>query len=32
MSKVDWINWKTEPKEVINPQLIEEKMIQIKIQ
>ena len=26
MSKVDWINWKTEPKEVINPQLIEEKM------
>ena len=26
MSKVDWINWKTEPKEIINPDKIEEHM------
>lgn len=26
MSKVDWITWKTDPKEVINPDKIEEKI------
>ena len=24
MSKVDWITWKTDPKEIINPHTIEE--------
>ena len=28
MAKVDWITWKTEPNEIINPDLVEEKVQQ----
>lgn len=26
MAKVDWINWKTDPKDIINPEIIEDKL------
>lgn len=29
MSKVDWINWKTDPEEIINPNKIEEKVTEL---